>query len=362
MHSSFKSGPDGTVASPVPALSVVIPTYNRLDTLPEVVSAVEGQVGVPDFEVIIIDDGSTDGTWEWLEQRTPSVPTKVVRQSHSGPAAARNRGVETAVGRWVAFLGDDTVPSPQWLAYHLAAQHQGRKGDETVAVVGYTGWHPRIRVTAFIRYLNEYGPQFGYALIEHADNVPFNFFYSSNLSISRQLLLEQPFDTTFPYPAWEDIELGYRLKGRGLRILYCREAEVAHSHPTGVKRYCERQWQAGYSAILFCQRHPELASFLGLGPDGPPELPPRFRHVAQRFLAQILLPLPLRLETLWEEVLKYHYIAGLRQAWADGLADDKAKETIARLQSFFAGYERRRRGEEALAQISRMRVATKKFD
>ena len=125
--------------------SVVIPTCSRLDSLPLVLFALEQQQKAPPFEVIIIDDGSQDGTSAWLDSRASSVPIQVLKQVHAGPATARNRGLKAARGKWVAFLGDDTIPSPDWLAWHLAAHRQSQTRKEAVAVVGYIGWHWRVQ-------------------------------------------------------------------------------------------------------------------------------------------------------------------------------------------------------------------------
>ncbi|HYN22100.1 MAG TPA: glycosyltransferase family A protein, partial [Thermoanaerobaculia bacterium] len=120
--------------------SVVIPTHNRLEVLAEVLQALEFQEAAPSFEVVVVDDGSTDGTAEWLRGRTFNLPLRVLIQTNSGPAAARNTGIAVAAGEWVAFLGDDTVPSPGWLAAHREA-HRSRRDDPHLAVIGYTGWH-----------------------------------------------------------------------------------------------------------------------------------------------------------------------------------------------------------------------------
>lgn len=295
--------------------SVVIPTYNRLDVLPEVLAALERQEGAPAFEVVVVDDGSEDGTAGWLRERRFDVPVRVIVQPNRGPAAARNRGVEVASGRRVAFLGDDTVPSSGWLAAHHDAHR--RRPEGLVAVLGYTGWHPRMRLDPFLRYVNEYGLQFGYALIDDPEDVPFNFFYTSNVSLPRSALLEEPFDLRFPYAAWEDIELAYRLKKRGLRLVYAPQAEVAHDHPTDLRRFTRRQEKAGYSAVVFHRLHPELGPFLGLGPGGPPPTPsPRIQGLREA-LARILQKLRLRTPRLWEDVLRYHYIRGLHRGWKD---------------------------------------------
>src|SRR5690606_27938976 len=120
----------------------------------------------------------------------------------------------------------------------------------------------------------EQGLQFGYALIDRPGDVPFNFFYTSNVSLARDRMLAAPFDEAFPYPAWEDIEAAYRLQRAGMRLVYAPQARTAHDHPTTFDRFATRQERAGYCGVVFALRHPELAGFVGVGPDGPPELPP----------------------------------------------------------------------------------------
>ena len=297
--------------------SIVIPTYNRIDVLPEVLEALERQLGAPAFEVIVVDDGSSDGTAAWLEQHRPSFPFRVLSQENSGPAVARNRGVEAAEAPRVAFLGDDTVPLEGWLAAHQAA-HLRLGGRDEQAVIGYTGWHPRMRLTPFLRYINEFGLQFGYALIDQPDEVPFNFFYTSNLSLSRRRLLDEPFDARFPYAAWEDIEASYRLFEGGLSLAYEPSAVTLHDHPTHLARFADRQEKAGYSAVVFYRLHPELGPFLGIGPEGPPPRPPRLSQRLREGLVRALQYLPVRLPRLWEETLRYHYIAGLHRGFSEG--------------------------------------------
>lgn len=302
------------------AVSVVIPTYNRMDILPQVLDGLAVQAGAPPFEVVVVDDGSTDDTPTYLGQRSAAglgaASLRVLRQANQGPAAARNRGVASAQGALVAFLGDDTVPSAGWLARHMEA-HDARRSAAPVAVIGHTAWHPRMRLTPFLRYINDHGLQFGYALIEDPENVPFNFLYTSNLSLPRSLLEREPFDLRFPYAAWEDIELSYRLHRRGLRLVYEPAAKAAHDHPTDLGRFAVRQEKAGYCAVVFHRLHPELGPFLGLGPDGPPALPSTAVQHAREALARLLQKIPVRVPRLWEDVLRYHYIRGLHRGWRD---------------------------------------------
>jgi glycosyltransferase involved in cell wall biosynthesis len=307
------------------AYSVVVPSHNRRGVLREVLAALDAQQEAPGFEIVVVDDGSTDGSAEMLSGWSSGRPLRVLLGPQRGPAAARNRGVAAAHGARIAFLGDDTVPEPGWLAAHDQAFRRHGGGDE-IAVVGYTGWHARVRRTPFLDHLNERGLQFGYALIDRPDEVPFNFFYTSNVSLSRRRMSAEPFDEAFPYPAWEDIEAAYRLVRAGLRLVYEPAARTAHDHPTDFARFAARQERAGYCGVVFARLHPELAGFVGVGPGGPPDLPSRGAQRLREALVRALQNLPLQLPKLWDEALRFHYIRGLRRGWKE-LVIDKGDES-----------------------------------
>jgi glycosyltransferase involved in cell wall biosynthesis len=240
--------------------SVVIPTYNRLDMLVRVLDALEQQLDAPSFEVIVINDGSRDDTDRVMSQRQ-GITFRT--QPNGGPGRARNYGVTLATGRFVIFIGDDTVPESRFLAEH-ARIHSASGNDPLMACLGYTGWPRGERVTAFMDYINDYGLQFGYKLIRDGEVVPYNFFYTSNISIDRRLLAEHPFDTTFPSAAWEDIELAYRLDALGLKIRYNAHAVTRHYHPMDIDSFARRQYTVGKSGAIFYEKHPELGHFLGV--------------------------------------------------------------------------------------------------
>jgi glycosyltransferase involved in cell wall biosynthesis len=244
-------------------LSVVIPTYRRPGVLFRVRDALGRQESPPEFEVLVIDDGSGDSTGDRLRAYAPSYPFRPFFQENSGPARARNLGVSEAGGSHVLFLGDDTVPEPALLAVH--AESHRAAGGETVAVLGYTTWPVERRVTPFLHHINEYGLQFGYGLIEDPESVPFNFFYTSNISLPRRLLEDAGhFDTTFPHAAWEDIELAYRLSKKGMKILYRPGAVARHHHDITFASFRHRQEKSGEAAAIFFEKHPELGGFLGV--------------------------------------------------------------------------------------------------
>ncbi len=312
-----------TIRGPMgPYFSVVVPTYNRLDMLLRVLDALDAQSGAPETEVIVIDDGSSDDTRAALERRTQerrqALPPLMFRsQPNGGPGSARNHGVSLAQGKFVVFIGDDTVPEPQFLAEH-ARVHVQSNDDSMLACLGFTGWPPGERVTAFMDYINDYGLQFGYKLIEDGAIVPFNFFYTSNISIDRALLAAHPFDTIFPAAAWEDIELAYRLDALGLKIRYDARAVTRHYHPMTVDSFARRQYTVGKSGAIFYGKHPELAHFLGV------------HELETRTLADETQLLRLRRKArrgerfrlfakneVFETLMREHYLRGLR----DGLEE-----------------------------------------
>jgi glycosyltransferase involved in cell wall biosynthesis len=293
--------------------SIVIPTYNRLPMLLRVLDSLQKQIDAPEFETIVINDGSKDDSDRALRDRGDIVYRL---QENSGPGRARNHGVSLAGGRFVIFIGDDTVPERNFVAEH-ARIHRQSHDDPHVACLGYTGWPRDERVTAFMDYINDYGLQFGYRLIEDGAVVPFNFFYTSNLSIDRELLAAHPFDTTFPSAAWEDIELAYRLDKVGLKIHYNARAVTRHHHPMTVDSFARRQYTVGKSGAIFYRKHPELGHFLGVFELETRKLADETQLARLRRRARIgerfrLLARPNVFETLMRE----HYLRGLR----DGLA------------------------------------------
>ena len=106
-------------------ISVVIPTYNRLPILQRCLRALEAQcIAAPltGFEVVLVDDGSTDETVAWLTAQAAELPhVRLIQQSHGGPARGRHRGVENARGEVIVFIDSDLVVTPTFLSCHAKA-------------------------------------------------------------------------------------------------------------------------------------------------------------------------------------------------------------------------------------------------
>jgi len=286
---------------PPARLSVVIPTYERKAVLEETVRALAAQSARP-FEVIVVDDGSNDGTTDLLHRLREELSDRLdlvpLRQPNLKQGRARNLGVARANGELVLFLGDDTIPEPACVAEHLAA-HASRPGP--CAVIGFTGWHrEKMRVTPFLDFVNGHGPQFSFDLLRDGQEVPFTTLYTSNVSIPREHLGAEPFDHRFTSYGWEDCELGWRLSSAGLPIVYRKAAATRHVHPQTMAQFLARQAHVGRAIDVLYEIHPELEGNRWLPPPRP-----RFRHRAFSFAYRALgrvgalldsagVPLPLR--------------------------------------------------------------------
>lgn len=241
-------------------LSVVIPTHNRPGILRKTLFALASQTLPPDrFEVIVVDDGSSDDTIPMLDRFTAPFALRVFSQRHQGANAARNRGLGVAQGRIVLLTGDDMIPEPGFLAAHLKFHQQHPA--ELDAMLGFIDWSPEITVTPFMRFLVSPEGGFQFAFHEVRDGMAdFRLFYTSNVSVKASLLARQPvlFDTDFTYPAYDDVELGYRLARQGMRLHYGPLAVTCHHHEMTPESFAQRQRNAGRMAIVLARKHPEL--------------------------------------------------------------------------------------------------------
>ena len=215
--------------------------------------------------------------------------------------------------RWLLFLGDDTVPAPNFLIEHWKSH---RQNESSKAVIGYTPWPAEIGPTLFMRYIGELGWQFGFALIEDPEDVPFNFFYTSNISLGRKFFLDSGgFDEDFREYGWEDVELSLRLKQQGMRLTYNRHAIAYHFHPTSLRDFSRRQRKVGYSAWTLYAKHPELARFLNIDQVQPYRAIDRVRLELLAALCSLTEHWEwLDLSRYYPDLMSYYYNLGLLEA------------------------------------------------
>lgn len=204
--------------------SVVIPTYNRFESLLRCLASFAAQEEPPPFEVIVVDDASTDGTEDAISNLHTQVPLKVLRtERNGGPAAARNLGLESAEGDYVLFVDDDVIAQPQLLARHGEA-HRLADG---IVVIGPMLTPSEAKMSSWVRWESyELEKQYEGMVSGRFDPSP-RQFYTANASVALDgVRAAGGFDVTFRRA--EDIELGFRLAGQGLRFAYEPGAAVTH--------------------------------------------------------------------------------------------------------------------------------------
>ena len=234
--------------------SVVIPTYNRKLILEKCLKALEHQhltngSAVSGYEVVLVDDGSTDGTLEWLQENAADFPhVRSHTQDHLGPAAARNLGVERSVGDTIIFIDSDLVVTENFLQAHAdALQGQLDVGSDRVFTYGQV-----IKTCNFDDPTAE-----PYKLTDFSAA----YFATGNVAIARKWLTKAGlFDTRFQLYGWEDLELGVRLKAHGLKLIKCPAAVGYHWHPPfaleQIPNLIDKEIQRGRMGVLFYQKHP----------------------------------------------------------------------------------------------------------
>jgi glycosyltransferase involved in cell wall biosynthesis len=298
-------------------VSVVIPTYNRKEPLMETLKAFSKQT-FKDFEVVIIDDGSSDGTKEAIDKNNFPFEIRYFFQGNKGPAAARNRGIREAKNEIILFTDADIIPGPELLAEHLESH---KKGGENLAVLGYMEWDPRIKLTPFRKYIADY--HLAYPRIKDENNVEFGFFYTGNISVYKKFLIQTGFfDETFPHAAYEDTEFSYRLHKSGMRIILNRKAFAYHNHPIDFKSYQKTVVCRGESTVVLAQKVPSLKRKASYNETKNPvryffkklilnDISVSFLVEAICFLDKLMIPLP---KICYAKIMDYHRIKGIKQA------------------------------------------------
>ncbi len=251
-----------------PFLSVVIPTYRRLDLLQRVLRELQEQIALLSdaAEVVVCDDASNDGTAEWLAQEAEAVPLALAWSAlaaNGGPARARNAAIRRARGDVILLLGDDIVPGPGLLDRHVR-WHRAHPAEE-LALLGRTTWPDNMAVTPFMEFLETDGREMfmNYRDLPVDRPVSGMFFYTCNVSFKRALHPRVGgFDERFPFASHEDLEFGIRLEQAGVRLFYDPEALGYHWHVLDIPGTVRRVYRMGYSSTLFWQRVPRRESSL----------------------------------------------------------------------------------------------------
>lgn len=232
------------------SFSVIVPNFNRADALPWTLASLSRQsLGSGYFEVVLVDDGSTDGSVELIQALRGRLPfcLKLIQQEREGPGAARNRGARVAEYDVLLFWDSDMVADSRVVEIH-AALHAQR--DAILVAGARRPWH-KAYTTTFAKTMNPDRDQF--------DGKPLSCqeVFSCNLSIRRSEFWSLGgFDESLR--AFEDTDLAYRAQRAGLTLVFARDAIGYHNHPMTLEQACQHQRRYQRHAALFLDKHPEL--------------------------------------------------------------------------------------------------------
>jgi glycosyltransferase involved in cell wall biosynthesis len=246
-------------------------TYNRAHLLERVLDACfEQSVASDTYEIVLVNDGSTDGTPAVIEaaRRRASCAFTAITQSNAGLAHGRNVGLRASSGERIIFIDDDVLPMPNFVAEHL----RGAQRDSDIVVRGAV-----IEVESFERLPPP---------IWSLRNYSANWFWTSNVSVSRRRLDAVGwFDESFSEYGWEDIELGLRLRAAGTRGWFNRLAVAFHCKPKpqaglDLEALIRQKRAQARTARILARKHPGWRVALATG-DNPVQ---RSVHRASRLL------------------------------------------------------------------------------
>jgi glycosyltransferase involved in cell wall biosynthesis len=231
----------------VRSVSVIIPTFNGASRIGNCLDALLKQTAGRNAEILVVNDGSTDNTLDVVRRYSG---VRLITQANAGPAAARNRGALETEGAIILFTDDDCVPTPDW----LGAMLEPFEDPEVVGVKGVYRTRQKSLVARFVQI--EYEDR--YRLMAGLDCIDFIDTYSA--AFRRDRFLEMTgYDTSFPLACAEDIELSYRMSGRGWKMTFAPRAIVYHTHPDTLSGYLKKKYKFAFWRVLAVRKNPSKA-------------------------------------------------------------------------------------------------------
>ncbi|GAA4452678.1 hypothetical protein GCM10023189_16480 [Nibrella saemangeumensis] len=251
LHTVTKAFADAPFATKtkLPKISVVVCSYNGAATIRDCLNGLM-QVDYPDFEVIVVSDGSTDQT----DEIASKYPFRLISTPNRGLSNARNTGMQAATGDIVAYLDDDAYPDPHWLRYlaysYLTTNHAGIGGPNLLPE------HDGPIATSVFHAPG--GPVHVLTTDEIAEHIP-----GCNMSFRRDVLLEiGGFDPVYR-AAGDDVDVCWRVQQKGYTIGFHPSATVWHHRRNSLKAYWKQQKGYGRAEALLEKKWPEKYNTLG---------------------------------------------------------------------------------------------------
>ncbi len=269
---------------PRSTVSVVMPTYGKLENLAETLASLSRQTYPMDLiEVVVVDDCSADDTPAFLEALEPPFKLVAVRhEENRGRAAARNTAIRAAGNDLVVFVDDDMRCDEGLIEAHVAF-HETH--DRAVAI-GDATQAPELGRSTIYTYLDGTGVR----KLAPGGRSPARYFVTNNSSVARaDLLAVGLFDESFKNYGFEDTEIAFRLENdAGLKFWYCAEAISHHVHRQTLDQVLDKRFETAEPLLALLERHPGRAgelSVAGLLPPAPGDpFPLAARKLVLRFV------------------------------------------------------------------------------
>ncbi len=240
--------------------SIIIPTYNRKNILKRSLGYLfEQTYPAAKYEIIVVDDGSVDGTIEMIKTLRPPCSLRYFRQDNRGPAVARNLGIKNAKGRIIIFLDDDIFATSRLIEEHMSYHSRF----SNLFATGHTLLLPElIESSLFLRCARKRHERLPW----NSANPVFSEFLIGNSSVKKENFLDIGLlDKALGKYGWEDIEWGYRAHKKGLQLKFNRNAIAYHYKNPTFEESCRLHRLMGKSAVTFYKKHPDLTIALLLG-------------------------------------------------------------------------------------------------
>jgi glycosyltransferase involved in cell wall biosynthesis len=319
---------NAATAAARPVLSVVIPTFQRRDLVVRHVKALADQDFAQPFEVIVVVDGSTDGTVDALRDLKTPFPLTVLDHQNQGLSVTRNRGASAAQGDVLVFLDDDMEAHPRLLTEHAISHAAGAD-----VVLGHIPLHPDSPRNFLSREVGLWAEDRARRLLRPGTELPLHDLMLGQASIRRDLFHKlQGFDTDFTRDGSfgdEDLDLGYRVMAAGHRVVFNPYAISYQNYIVTPRHHLRQVRQAGQADVTFAKKHPDQTAVIFQDRPGRWTRPEVWRALAAlrpvsapftatfRWLVMALVDNGLegaKAKRLFYEVYEMEYWRGVREA------------------------------------------------